>query len=67
MIKSTKLDALQVNIKVMDFLNEMEIIGEPEIASEFMLSQLSYLVSTLSKAKQKEFFQGMDNCLNEVK
>jgi hypothetical protein len=66
-MKSTKLDALQVNIKVMDFLEKMEDLDEPEIASEFMLSQLSYLVSTLSKAKQSEFFQGMDNCLNEVK
>ena len=66
-MKSPKFDALQVNLKVMDFLSEMEDLDEPEIASEFMLSQLSYLVSTLSKAKQKEFFQGMDNCLNEVK
>ena len=62
-----KCNALEVNVKLMNFLDEMENLDEPEIASEFILSQLSYLVSTLSKAKQAEFFAGIDNTLNEVK
>ena len=64
---SKKMSALEVNQKLMHFLMAMEVADEPEIASEYMLSQLSYLVSTLSKAKQAEFMLGMDNCLNEVK
>ena len=56
-----KCNALEVNVKLMNFLDEMENLDEPEIASEFILSQLSYLVSTLSKAKQAEFFAGIDN------
>lgn len=62
-----KCNALEVNVKLMNFLDEMENLDEPEIASEFILSQLSYLVSTLSKAKQAEFFAGIDNTLNEVR
>ena len=62
-----KLSALEVNVKLMNFLDEMEGLDEPEIASEYMLSQLSYLVSTLSKAKQAEFFAGIDNTLNEAR
>lgn len=62
-----KLTALEVNHKVMDFLDDMENLDEPEIASEFLLSQVSYLVSTLPKAKQLEFLKGMETTISEVK
>lgn len=66
--KSNKsiLDAEQVNLQVMSFIEKMEDMDEPVIASEFILSQLSYMVSNLTKRGQREFFEGMDNCLMET-
>lgn len=61
-----KMDALEVNLKLMDFLEYMESADEPEIASEFLLSQLSYLVSTLTKAKQAEFMAGVQACKDDI-
>jgi hypothetical protein len=50
----------------MSFIEKMEDMDEPVIASEFILSQLSYMVSNLTKRGQREFFEGMDNCLMET-
>jgi hypothetical protein len=61
-----KMDALEVNKEIMGFIDYMEDVDEPEIASEYIISQLSYLVSTLTKAEQKEFMSGMLNTMNEV-
>lgn len=61
-----KMDALEVNKELMDFISYMEDADEPEIASEFLLSQLSYLVSTLTKAKQAEFMAGLNECRKDV-
>ena len=61
-----KMDALAVNKELMDFIDYMEDADEPEIASEFLLSQLSYLVSTLTKAKQAEFMLGLKACRNDI-
>ena len=65
-IPSVKMDSLDVNKKIIDFLEYMEDRDEPEIASEFLISQLSYIVSTLSRAKQKEFVAGLNNAKYEV-
>jgi len=63
----TILNALEVNIQVMNFLDEMESLGQPEIAAEFLLSQVSHLVSLQGKRGQREFFEGMENTLKEEK
>jgi len=61
-----KLDALAVNKEILGFLEYMEDVDEPEIGSEYLISQLSYLVSTLTVAKQKEFMVGLNNTKYEV-
>lgn len=62
-----KMDALTVNKEIMGFIDYMESMDECEIASEYILSQLSYLVSTLTKKEQQEFMSGMLNTMDEVR
>jgi hypothetical protein len=58
-IKSKKVDSLTVYKTLNDFIDYMSVRGQDEIASEYLLSQMSYIVSNLTKKEQVEFFDGL--------
>ena len=58
-----KFDANTIELEIRHFL---EVTNVSEDASEYLLSQLVYLVGQLPKHKQVEFLNGLINAKQEL-